>query len=112
MGVSTNFYTMYGIKTDWLDDFSEAFDEVYDDGDTPSVLLGAMDGDYMIFGFVLFDSGDARWGFEDGDSFKEIDISTLPEKEAEYKGEFIAKFPQFAHLMDQPFKLMCLAHYS
>lgn len=112
MGVSTNFYTVLGIKTEWLDDFAEAYDEVYDDPDTPFVLMDSMDGDYMIFGTVLFDSGDARWGFEDGDSFTEIDISTFAHREEKYKAEFSSKFPEFTHLMDVPFNLMSLAHYS
>ena len=113
MGVSTNFYTMYGIKTDWLDDFSEAYEDVYEKNeDLPFILMGAMCGDYMVFGSILFDSGDARYGFEDGDSFKEIDLTTLKDREERYKKEFIAKFPQFAHLMDAPFKLISIAHYS
>lgn len=112
MGISTNFYTVLGIKTEYHNDFSEAYDEVYDDSDTPFVLIDGMGGDYMIFGTVLFDSGDARWGFEDGDSFTEIDISTFPQLEEKYKAEFSSKFPEFTHLMDKPFSLMSLAHYS
>lgn len=112
MGVSTNFYTMCGIKTEWLDDFAEAYDDVYDDKDTPFVLMDGMGGEYFVFGNILYDSGDARWGFEDGDDFTEIDLSTLADREEKYKQEFIAKFPTFAHLMDRPFKLMTFAHYS
>ena len=112
MGVSTNFYTIFGIKHDWQDDFNEAYDEVYDDDDTPFVLSDGMSGEYMVFGKILFDSGDVRWGFEGGDGFKEIDVSKLPEIEREYRAAFINKFPNFKHLVDQPFKLMILAHYS
>ena len=112
MGVSLNFYTVFGAKLDWNDDFNDAYDEVYDDKDTPFVLMDAMEGEYMIFGEVLFDSGDARYGFEDGDSFKEIELSKLADMEKEYKEKFIQKFPQFRDMVDKPFKLMTLAHYS
>lgn len=113
MGVSTHFYTIYGIKIDsYPDDFSEAYDEAYDDDDTPYVLLDGMCGDYMIFGKILFDSGDMRWGFEKGDAFKTIDIPGLLKIESEYKEEFLKKFPQFSHYMDGQFQLMTLVHYS
>jgi hypothetical protein len=112
MGVSTNFYTIHGIKTEWNDALSEAYDEVYDDEDTPFVLMDGMGGEYFIFGSILFDSGDMRWGFEDGDQFKEIDLSTLPDLEEKYKARFIAKFPEFKELMDAPFVIMTLAHFS
>lgn len=111
MGISTNFYTIYGVKVPWDDDFNLAYDEVYDDADAPWVLLDGMGGKYMIFGEKLFDSGDYRWDFEGGDTFKEIDLSKLSEIETNYKKQFVRKFPQFKNLMDQPFKIMTLVHY-
>ena len=112
MGVSTNFYTIFGVKIGWNDDFHEAYNEVYNDEDTPFVLFECYGCEYMIFGEVLFDSGNARRGFEDGDSFKEIEWSSLAEMEAAYRVVFEKKFPAFYHLVNQPFKLMSLAHYS
>lgn len=112
MGVSTNFYTIHGVKTEWNDEFVEFYDEVYEDKDTPFLIIDGMGGEYLIFGSLLFDSGDYRWGFENGDQYKEIDLTTLAEKEDTYKKAFIAKFPQFKEWMDQPFKIMSLAHFS
>lgn len=112
MGVSTNFYTICGIKIDWNEEFHDAYDEVYNDKDTPNVLFECYGCKYIIFGKVLFNSGDARRGFEDGDSFKEIDLTKLSAIETDYKTAFANKFPQFAHLMSEPFKVMTLAHYS
>jgi hypothetical protein len=112
MGVSTHFYTIHGIKIDCNKKFNKVYDSVYDDADTPFILMDGMGGKYMIFGNVLFDSGDMRWGFEDGDVFVEIDTSSLTESENEYKQAFIAKFPEFADLMNSPFKLYTFAHYS
>lgn len=112
MGVSTNVYTMHGTKIDWDDKFIEAYDEVYDDKDTPIVLLDGMGGDYIVFGTTLFDSGVMRWGLEGGDTFKEFELEQLHELETTYKTEFKTKFPEFAHLMDVPFKIMSFVHYS
>lgn len=111
MGISTHYYTMHGIKLGWDDDFHEAYDDVYGDEDTPFVLLESMCGEYMIFGNILYDSGDLRWG-EITDSFVEIDIEKLAEYELKYKKEFIAKFPQFEKFMYEPFNLMTFVHYS
>lgn len=108
MGISTNYYTIYGIKCDYDKSFAESYNEVYDDNDTPFVLIDGMGGDYMIFGVVLFDSGNLRYG-DIKDYFVEIEIDSY--KEMEYKRQFNAKFPTFSHLMDAPFKLMTLVHY-
>lgn len=112
MGISTNIYGYFGIKTEWNSEFSEAYEEVYNDTDTPLMLFESMGGKYMIFGHRLYNSGDFRYGMEDGDVFKTIDLNTLPELEAKYKEEFIKKFPQFASIMDAPFQLMIFTHYS
>ena len=112
MGISTNFYTIHGIKIDWDDDFNEAYDQAFDDADTPYVLVDGMCGEYMVFGTVLFDSGDMRWGFEDGDQYREIDVPSLTQLEYDYKESFRRKFSRFKHLIDEPFKLMTLAHFS
>ena len=112
MGVSTNFYTIYGIKIDWNEEFNEAYQEVYDDPDTPYVLSDDMGGEYIIFGEVLFNSGDDRWGFENGDQYKEIDPTDFIDIEYYYKHKFVDKFPQFKDLITHPFKLITLAHYS
>jgi len=111
MGISTNYYTVYGIKGEFNDEFFEAYDNVYNDDDTPTVLIDSMSGEYAVLGTILFDSGDQRYG-EVEDVFVEIDMDNLPAIELSYKNLFITKFPQFASLMDTPFKLMTFVHYS
>ena len=111
MGVSTNYYTIYGVKLDWNDEFHTAWDDVYGDKDTPFVLSDGYRCEYIILGKILFDSGDQR-GLEIKDSFVEINMDSLPDIEANYRAEFVAKFPQFAYLVDKPFKIMTLVHYS
>lgn len=118
MGVSTTYYTVYGIKHDYdgIKEFLEGpYEDAYYDDDTPTItptiIVDSMSGEYAIFGKVLYDSGDLYEG-ECKDSFVEIDLKTLPEIEASYKKEFITKFPEYSHLLDRPFKLMTFVHYS
>jgi hypothetical protein len=111
MGISTHYYTMYGVKLDWNDDFHEAYDEVYDDDDTPTILMDSISGGYIMLGYTLYDSGDLRWD-ELEDAFVEIDLGSLSDLEIKYKREFLAKFPQFASLVEHQFKLMTFVHYS
>ncbi len=113
MGISTNVYTYYGIKVERYDEaFSKAYDEKYDDPQCPNVLFDGIDAEYMILGKCLFDSGDFRWDMEDGDDLQEIDLAQLPKYEIEYKEKFRKFFPEFAHLVDKPFKIMTFTHYS
>ena len=71
-----------------------------------------MGGEYQVLGVKLYDSGDFRWGMENGDEYKEIDISKFPDLEAEYKAKFMAQFPQFSHHMEKPFSMLMFTHYS
>lgn len=107
MGVSTNWYTLIGVKHNFDDKFIEAWYNVYSDEDTPYVLIECMGGKYMTLGEVLFVSGDYRHCFEDEYSLEEIS-----EKEKNYKESFVRKFPEFAHLVNAPFKVISVAHYS
>lgn len=115
MGIDTHYYTVFGIKhnyddvpNEWKD---EAYEEAYDDNDTPSVIIDGMNGEYIIMGEILYDSGNLRWG-DMKDFFVEIDIDKLPDIEIDYKKQFAAKFPDFAELVNQPFKLMTFVHHS
>lgn len=115
MGISTHFYTIWGIRLA-LDDDTASFVTLVDNdnfysADSSWALVDGMGGKYVILGKCLFDSGDQRYG-ECNDSFVEIDMNSLPALEQEYKDAFIKKYPHFAHFMDAPFRLMTLAHYS
>jgi len=112
MGVDTTFYTVYGVKVPWDDTFSEVYEEVYEDPDTPWILLDSMTGEYMIFGVLLFNSGSMRWGFE-GDQSMEISLDNLDRIAQVYCRNFAQCFPKFEHLVKQEdFKLMSVVHYS
>lgn len=112
MGVSTNWYSIYGLRIEWDDALAEQYDEVYDNKDTPFILMDCYSSEYMILGSLLFDSGDYRWGFDGGDTYKEYITENLLEKEKEYKEQFIAKFPNLKHLVESNFKLISMVHYS
>lgn len=115
MGVSTNIYGYLGIKIAWDDamwDIIDSYEESERSHEIPGYLADGMGGKYIVLGDRLYDSGDARWGWEDGDQYKEIDTSEFDQREAAYKTKFRVMFPQFAHYMDQPFKLMIFFHWS
>jgi hypothetical protein len=115
MGIDTHFYTIYGVKMPWNDEFHEAYEygEVYDGRDTPWVLLDSMSGEYMIFGQLLFDSGNMRWGFEDGQQYAESSLDNLEGIAVYYCRNFAQKFPKFQDLIKpEDFKIMSLVHFS
>jgi len=111
MGIDTNVYVMFGTKIAWDHNFSEAYDDVYNDPDTPFVIFDALCGEYMVFGELLWDSGNFRWGLESGQGFKAIPVNNLSEIEQQYKEQFIKKFPQFAHYMNDEFHILTFTHY-
>lgn len=111
MGVDINTYAVWGVRIEGIpQDLSDAYDKVYENCDL-DVIIDGMNGEYMIFGEQLFNGGNIRWGMEDGDECKQIDITTLPELEKQYKEAFCKQFPQFKHYMDQPFRLILFTHY-
>lgn len=116
MGISTNYYTFYGIKHEYnaeLGEFVEGdYVDAYDDEDLPTIIIDGMSGKYVILGKILFDSGDLRFG-ELEESYVEIDLNELDSVEMKYKQSFIKKFPNYSHLVnEQRFKLMTFVHYS
>lgn len=112
MGISTNFYCVYGVRTDWDNEFSELYDAVYDDPDTFQVIFDGMSGEYMVFGKILFDSGDARFGYEEGDIFNKHTIDQLKKLEVKYRTAFAKKFPDCKILDDREFSVLSFVHYS
>lgn len=111
MGVSTNIYTYYGVKIPYDNELSEAYEEHYENPQAPDILFDDMCGKYIVLGVRLYNSGDMRYGMEDGDHWKEIDLGMLPKHQIEYKEAFKQFYPQFMHLLDKPFKLITFTHY-
>lgn len=113
MGVSTNFMLIWGTKLPWHQEFADFYEEKYpQSAQGPWILFDGMGGEYILLGVKLWDSGDARWGFEDGDPHKAIDPATLPALEQAYKDHFQREYPEFSYLMFSNFQLHALAHFS
>lgn len=115
MGINTHYYTVYGVKIDSYDDelsevYSDVYDEVKDNKDM-AIILDSMSGSYMIFGKILFDSGDLRWGDYE-DVHTDIDLNKLSEYKVMCVEQFMNYFPTFGHYMDLEWKLMTFVHYS
>ena len=113
MGVSTNFMMVWGIKMPWNKELADFYEEKYPESSQgPWLLFDGMGGEYILAGVKLWDSGDARWGFEDGDGHKVLDPRTFPAWEKAYKEHFQREYPQFSYLMFPDFQLHALAHFS
>jgi hypothetical protein len=123
MGINTNIYTIWGIKTEWNDLFNDAYEEIEEQlvdefgygkpqpsGSQVEVVMDNMCCEYMIFGSILYDSGDMRY-WDDMNNYQEIDLNDFTEQEKEYKEEFKKLYPDHYHIVDKPFKLINVIHY-
>lgn len=121
MGINTHYYTVYGVHIDHYDDelSNVLYEEddrysLFQDGTLPEdfgLIMDGMGGDYMVFGKILFDSGDLRWN-DFKDSFVEIPTHALGDFKRDYTRMFSQYFPEFDHYLDQEWKIMTFVHYS
>lgn len=121
MGISTHYYTVYGVRVNNYDD--DLSDELYGDDDLYSLLvdgtlpedfgliMDGMSGDYMVFGKILFDSGDLRYN-DFKDTFVEIGLDKLADYRRDYIRKFSEHFPKFDHYLNAEWKLMTFMHLS
>jgi hypothetical protein len=124
MGINTNCYCYWGVKTAWSNEFSDASEAVYEaniakygygkltsdaDVDNKADCMGA---EYMIFGKQLWDSGDARWNEMVNETQTEINGEILQAWRTEYIEHFKSLYPDQLHLIDVPWKLINFVHYS
>lgn len=125
MGINTHVYTVYGVRLDWDDAFYEAYEEVEEalleefgynkrapEDRQIEAIIDCMGSEYMIFGPILYDSGDFRW-CENMNNYQEIDTSNLESMQRMYKEEFKRLYPDHFHLIaHHDFKLINLIHYT
>lgn len=121
MGISTHYYTVYGVHVNSYDD--ELSDALYGEGDRYSlfedgtlpedfgVIMDGMGGNYMVFGKILFDSGDLRWN-EFKDVFVEIPLEKLGDYKRDYTRTFQEFFPEFDHYLENEWRIMTFMHLS
>jgi hypothetical protein len=112
MGISTHYYTFYGVKLSYPEDenFTEA---LYEKSSTKfDYILDGMSGDYFLLGKILFDSGDLRWS-DIEDTWVNIPLDKLDDYDKIWREGFQEDFPEYAQLIEgQVSKLITLAHYS
>lgn len=118
MGINTHYYTVYGVNIKNYD--NELSEELYGEGDKYEVvesstdldiIMDSMSGEYMIFGKILFDSGDLRWN-DFKDTFVEVDMSKLTDIRLGATQEMQKLLPNFAHYLDNEWKIMTFMHLS
>lgn len=117
MGINTNVYSYWGVRTEWNNEVSDRIDEVYnmdlDPKDDVDILTDCYSCEYMIFGKKLYDSGDARWGEMVNSNEVEINQTILNNMKEEYMKKFKKLYPdQYDWLSSKPWKLINLVHLS
>lgn len=125
MGINVHVYSYFGVRTEWNDEFYEAYEVVEDAnndqygynkapaGTQVDVLIDGMGGEYMVFGVELYDSGDSRWGEMVNSNEVEINDAILDQMRSEYMADFKRLYPdQYEWLNSKPWRLVNLVHYS
>ena len=125
MGINIHVYSYWGVRTEWNEQFSDAYEAVedrnieqYGYGKEPAdaqieVLMDGMSCEYMVFGERLYDSGDSRWGEMINSNEVEIDQTILDTMREEYMVRFKRLYPdQYEWLASKPWRLVNLVHYS
>ena len=125
MGINVHVYSIYGVRTEWSEQFSDAYEAVedrniekYGYGKAPAdaqieVLMDGMSCEYMVFGEQLYDSGDSRWGEMINSNEVEINQTILDTMREAYMTKFKLLYPdQYEWLAAKPWRLVNLVHYS
>lgn len=111
MSVGLNVLSFWGIL---LEGYDRALSEAMYDLDDDHMLEHAFDGmngEYMVLGVKLFDSGNVYRDEPTARSTLDLTTGYLPQQEALYKSMFLKRLPQFGHLMDRPFRIITFSHY-
>lgn len=117
MGINTHVYSYWGVRTEYNQEFSDAYEEVYERKLAPEnnveVLFDGMSAEYMVFGVQLYDSGDARWGEMTNSNEVDISHNVLDQMRWEYMSKFRTLYPDhFDWLNSKPWRLVNLVHHS
>lgn len=125
MGINTHVYSIFGVRTEWNEEFSEAYNDLYEqnierygydkepESAQAGVLMDGMGCEYMVFGVELYDSGDARWGEMLNANEVEINQKILDNMRTEYMEKFRRLYPDhYDWLAAKPWKLVNLVHFS
>jgi len=117
MGISTHYYTVYGVELPFdplpsREDSEEFHEALYEKSSGFDHISDGMGGEYLLLGKVLFRSGDLRWN-DTEDTWKVIPLDKLEEIDKEWRSQFATQFPEQFHLVkNRPSKLITFVHYS
>lgn len=117
MGINTNVYSYWGVRTEWNEAVSNRWHELDQQDIGPrediEILVDGMGGEYMVFGVQLYDSGDARWGEMRNSNEVDISHNVLDQLRWDYMSKFKTLYPdQFEWLNSKPWRLVNLVHWS
>ncbi len=118
MGINIHCYSYWGVRTEWDEAVSDRWNELdsehdIDPKDDVEILMDGMGGVYMVFGVMLYDSGDARWGEMVNSNEVEVNDAILETMRSEYMNKFKQLYPdQYEWLAAKPWRLVNLVHYS
>jgi hypothetical protein len=112
MSIETSFITVYGVQTEYNNEFNDAVYEdqlnrPYEIHRLPFFVQDSMNGEYTIFGHKIMSTG----GFSPSE-FEMIDIEDLAFYKERYIECFKEIFPDFADILDQSWKIITFVHYS
>lgn len=125
MGINVNVYSYYGVRTEWNQEFYDAYEEIeeanidkYGYNKSPAdaqidILIDGYSCEYMVLGEQLYDSGDSRWGEMNNSNEVEIDQTILDNMREAYMEKFRRLYPDhYEWLAAKPWRLVNLVHYS
>lgn len=118
MGISTTYYTVYGVSIPYDNEMSDLLYEAdlykeFEDEGPCSIITDGMSGKYMVIGKILFDGGDLRWG-DYKDTWAEISVSkdVLSMHKTLATEKFLKHFPDGKKYLKGPWKLITFMHAS
>jgi hypothetical protein len=109
--LNLNFYAYFGIRLEYtkeLDDLTENCRDIWLD----YCLMDGMSGEYFIVGYLLWDSGDARYAYSGSDGYTEIsDLSLLEQEKQKILDIFKQEVPILLPHITKPWSLIFVPHY-
>lgn len=105
MSTSITYYTVYGVRLALNDEFIDEFHEGDFSGEQriEPIYQSHFDPQFMVLGVDL--AAMDKYGDH---TMEEIDISTLPAREAEFREQFAEQYPAWTHLLEgEAFRLLC-----
>jgi hypothetical protein len=112
MSVYKYFYVVYGIKAKFDEDFVEEYYKKEDQCKDLGIIIDGMNGDYIVFGDILFSNGDVEREGDVFEEFKITNLSSLDRCSFAYRKRFAKVFPDHLYRIVSKFNLLTFVHYT